>query len=130
MSQKEFSKLRETWYKKLARAGFKDAEQLDGNLKVWHKSYFNVNYGKTKFLAKQEYYIMAEHFLNSYFNDEKNIWTPIEREIWKLHSEGVPYRDILKIVAPEATFWHVCRTIQTLAQEMLKGNQEEVDYAK
>lgn len=41
--------------------------------------------------AKQEYYIMAEHFLNEY-----KFKSNFERIIWEYHTNGMSARNILK----------------------------------
>lgn len=87
---KPFKDLQAEWDKKLAESGFKDIEQRDGNLKDWDSHRFRMRYDKFSFESRRDYYIAAEHFLNSHgFSNKKELM------IWKLHSEGVSMRSIV-----------------------------------
>ena len=84
-NSKEYKKLQATWYKKLAKSGFEDAEQLDGNLKEWHSYRYvlDVHPGVASQDSRAEYYRLAGHFLHSHAFENLH-----ERQIWELHCEG------------------------------------------
>lgn len=84
--------LQKLWYEKLKSEGFDDIE--DGPyLKEWDSFYFQTRHEPQSFSLKHEYYYLAEHFLTSFeFKSE------IEKEIWRLHSEGLGFRDISKAI--------------------------------
>lgn len=86
---KEFKALKAKWDKKLVDSGFEDIEQEDGNLKFWAAHSYIKRHDQIKIEAKEEYYRLAGHFLFDY-----KFETLKEKEIWQLHSEGVPFRDI------------------------------------
>lgn len=112
-------KLRDLWYRKLAKSGFEDIETHDGKyLKHWDSQYF-VNrkshlghrptmttprkererqgpeilpYTSAHFQSTQDYYYRAEHFLNEYkFSGSK--WRT-HKMYWKLHVDGLSNREI------------------------------------
>lgn len=99
---KEFKKLEKKWYKKLESNGFENIEDSVGRLKEWSsRFYLNHNNQKGhkikyedilfKSTIKTEYYRRAEQFLHSHtFNDK------LEKEIWRMHSEGISCRAIAK----------------------------------
>lgn len=94
--KKELQALQKEWYQKLKESGFKDAEQESAQnaepyLKEWHSCYFSERHHPTVFQIKHEYFYRAEQFLNDH-----NFSSETEREIWRLHSEGVSYREIAK----------------------------------
>lgn len=109
---KEFQKLQKQWYKKLEKTGFKDAEQEDGNLKVWESSYFSSRYSEGAFSAKEDYYRLAGQFLHSH-----KFETPKEQRIWSLHAEGKSIRTIAKELKTYPQKIHAI--IQRLSKEMV-----------
>lgn len=113
-TQAEFKKLQAAWDKKLARSGFQDAEQRDGNLTRWHSYDFCHRYAADKFRAIQEYYEGAGRFLHDYsFKSE------LDRNIWELHSEGHGIREIvIRLRSKKVSKWKVHQTIKQLAKEM------------
>lgn len=91
---KELKKLTKLWYKKLEKEGFQEIEQADGNLKVWHSHKFLRTSDGSVFSApaKEEYFRSAGHFLHDHvFSNEA------EKDIWKLHCEGLSIREIAKV---------------------------------
>jgi len=88
----EYKKLRKVWYKKLAKSGFEDIESDDSNLKVW-SSKFTHEKTVTSYKAKEEYYYMANSFLNSY-----SFETSLEKTIWTYHAEAISIRNIVKLL--------------------------------
>lgn len=80
----------------LRRRGFKDIEKESHGefyLIDWDSLYFQTKSDPTTFPIKQNYFYMAEHFLNS-ARFKATIESPIHREIWHLHSNGFSYREI------------------------------------
>jgi hypothetical protein len=66
---------------------------------------------------RQTYYRMAEHFLNDYTFPSSEY-----RFIWKHHSEGLSYREIVKLMntnpGTHATKWKVNEVIKHLVATM------------
>ncbi len=91
--------LTKEWYAKLKAEGFNDIEDVTSAreyIKNW-STRFHFQYTPEEFQEKQEYYEIASNFLHSY----DFAWIPgaslvnwCDREIWRLHVEGVPYRKI------------------------------------
>lgn len=89
----QFKKLNKEWQKKLKDSGFKDIE--DKNEELIMNSFHQIKGDNKNFIPvlaeqKQEYYRMATHFLEEYTFESK-----LEKEIWRLHSEGLGYRPII-----------------------------------
>lgn len=112
--------LQKVWDERLANAGFEDIEQReDGNLKSWASSHFASpsSHNPTAFQAKEEYYRLAGQFLYDY-----TFASPLERAIWKYHSEGVSVYKIPQLLkkkgvkVPKRSRIH--QIIQKLANEM------------
>ena len=124
-------KLQKKWYAKLKNSGFEDAEQNETQLKSWHShkylkhsTKFIYSDGNQKYIdvaksmkAKQDYFILAEHFLNSHkFADE------LEKFIWLNHSEGLGIREIVAQLDKRKiknAHERVFRTVKKLRKEML-----------
>lgn len=130
MSPKEFKALQAEWDKKLKESGFEDAEyRAAGTLKRYHSvQFFNdraSSLDPISLASKQNYYTAAEHFLNSH-----QFASPLEKQIWQLHSEGVSAREISSRLGPKAVGkkTKVNDIIKKLAKEMTqswKQPQEE-----
>ncbi len=90
MQNKKLQQLQKLWDKKLAKAGFEDIEDKEGRLTYWHSHYFRNRFKDINdFHAKQEYFYLAEHFLNEYpFADDK------EKAYWAKHAQGKSNREI------------------------------------
>lgn len=116
LNKPEFDKLQAEWDKKLAESGFEDAEQRDGNLKLWSSMLFKVHHNPTLYQAKEEYYRLAGQFLHDHkFVDDT------ERAIWELHAEGTSMRDIVMTLKPKGHKvykWKVQQIIRRLSEEM------------
>ena len=113
-----FKKLASVWNKKLKDSGFVDIEDKNGRLKLWTSHYFRTRYTPSSFAARQEYYRMAGQFLHTHVFD-----SPAEKELWRLHSDGLAaitiYRQLKKrrlFIARDA----VHKTIHALAKVMLR----------
>ena len=66
--KKPSKKLIDAWDKKLAKAGFVDAEdRANGLLKRWDSSYYQRRYTPQTFQAKARYYELATIFYNDGF---------------------------------------------------------------
>jgi len=96
MNNKEFKKLKNSWYEKLKKSGFEDIEYKDGSLK---SSAFrrqrdkNKHYTQIQIDAVQAYYRMAFHFLHEYeFESE------FDRIVWEYHTNGIGTRSISKLL--------------------------------
>lgn len=88
-NSKEFKTLQAKWYKKAAKSGFKDVEQLDGNLKTWASRYFTARYDLTRFEAEETYFRLAGQFLY-----EHEFSSMRDYRVWQLHSEGLYLSEI------------------------------------
>jgi len=60
-------------------------------LKSWHSTKFINKFDDTRFMARQAYFDDARDFLLSHY-----FKTNIEKEVWRLHSEGLSLREIAK----------------------------------
>jgi hypothetical protein len=88
----DYKKLRTKWYAKLKKSGFKDIEADDDHLKVW-SSKFSEQKSVTTWEAKEAYYYMANHFLNTY-----KFKSNLDRIIWEYHSNAISVRSIAKLL--------------------------------
>lgn len=112
---KQFRKLQNTWYKKLAKSGFKDIEETghdDPFLKRWHKHDIATAYESGRAQETEKYFRVCRQFLNQH-----NFDTGTEKLIWALHSEGKSVREIAKEVEYEKS--HVHNIITALRKRML-----------
>lgn len=115
---KEFLKLQKLWYKKAAASGYEDIEQDEDHLKVWTGHRIKAKYTPEAYLAKQEYYIMAGHFLHEHDFESKT-----EHIVWGYHSEGLSAPEILEILRKKRkkiSLNQIQRMTKKLAREMLK----------
>lgn len=111
---KKFKDLQKTWYSKLKDTGFEEIEDVCSDkeyLKNWHNSYFQVRYDPHNFWANQEYYRLAGIFL-----EEHTFVNGNEKNIWKLHVDGLSIRKIAKQM--DLKIWFVHRTIEFLEAYM------------
>lgn len=79
------------WYQRLKDEGFHDIEsRKDPNmLNQWDSAYFQLRYDPDSFAAKESYFYRAQQFLQVH-----SFRHPIQKEIWRLHSEGQGVRQI------------------------------------
>ncbi len=94
---KTYLELREIWYKKLERSGFKDIEDMtdrDGSkfsIKVTSHSHHLKNV-KRDWESKTEYFSLAGQFLHNYrFKNNK------DKVLWEYHANGLSLSDIAQI---------------------------------
>jgi ATP/maltotriose-dependent transcriptional regulator MalT len=86
-------KLQQTWYRKLKKAGFNDAEDGQGRLKEWHSHYFKAFNTPEEFEENRRFYVLASQLLHSHtFRSER------DKRVWELFCNGVPQKDICKKV--------------------------------
>jgi hypothetical protein len=112
MSDSNYKKLKEVWYKKLEKAGFVDIEEDEFKLKV-DSTKFARQESMKSYQTKIDYYYMANHFLNSY-----KFKSSFDRIVWEYHVEGIPSRDIAKILTKlkrkpigRMTIWRVLKRL-------------------
>lgn len=92
--------LKKVWYQKLKESGFEDIEDVHSPreyLKTWHSHYFENRYTPETFASKAEYYQRAARFLYEYhfeWFEGSTLVNHYEREIWRMHSEGMSFREI------------------------------------
>lgn len=87
----DYKALKALWYQKLKNEGFKDIESAQNSdlLNQWDSAYFQLRYDPDSFAAKESYFYRARQFLE--IHDFKH---PIQKQIWKLHSDGLGIRQI------------------------------------
>lgn len=86
-----FKKLFERWNKKLEKSGHKDIENFalpEPALKKWEKIMF-INFDTSSIISTEEYFSMAQDFLNN-----NKFHSKIHEKIWELHCEGLSVRQI------------------------------------
>lgn len=80
-----FEKLQAKWYAKIKKAGFDDIERDENDLKIGSsRFYIRHRYVNELWEAKQEYYRLAEHFLN-----EHEFESELEKVIWEYHTNAL-----------------------------------------
>ncbi len=90
MKKTTFNKLKDAWYKKLAKSGFVDVERDEVYLK---RNVSTIDYRRVTWESQADYSHMTTHFLNDYaFKNNR------QRNIWEYHSNGISTRDIAKIL--------------------------------
>lgn len=114
-TSKAFKTLQNKWYKKLKAKGFKDIETNNDyeSLKTWDAHWFASRQpSNLYFFSKQEYFYLAEHFLNSHTFKNKT-----EKKTWAFHVQGLSLREIQKEV--EIDWTTIGKTIVVLKAIML-----------
>jgi hypothetical protein len=112
----EYERIRDVWYKKLKDEGFEDIEHADGSINSGMPRSFGWNDADLRQLT-QDYYCMANHFLNEYeFESE------LEKTMWDYHTNGLSIRNITKILndakVTETNRIRVWKTIKKLEDIM------------
>jgi Mor family transcriptional regulator len=102
-------KLKAKWNKKLADSGFIDIERPDGSLKP-EGDYRTVDHGLQD--GREEYYYSAQDFLN-----QGKFASLLDYTIWKMHAEGISYRQISAEL--KLTFYKVLNIV-TKIQKLAK----------
>jgi len=90
----DFKSLQKLWYKKLKDSGFEDIEDFEG-CRILKRSFSAYTWQHTQqdFDEIQDYFRLAGQFYYEHRFENK-----LEKEIWRLHSEGVSYREIAEIL--------------------------------
>lgn len=94
----QFAKLQKQWYAKLRDDGFEDIEWVDHSTGRGHDSGYlkgSLVAGKAFHPGRDLYYQLASNYLQHCYGLRKK---PYERLIWKLHSEGKTYDEVLQVV--------------------------------
>lgn len=124
VQDKAFKKLKKEWYRKLKKEGFVDIEKAEHSLGPFYSCARRFDVGSRdevaevtnlKYDAKEEYYRLAEHFLNEFEFDNK-----IEKIIWTMHTEGKTIREISSLKKIKMKKDKVHEVIKRLASEMKK----------
>ena len=96
MDKKKLQKLQKTWYNKLAKSGFKDIENVFAPgepLRHWDSVEFQRYFTPKTFTEKQRYYELAGQLLHDFkFVKDR------DREIWRMHTQGIAQHRIAKAV--------------------------------
>ncbi len=105
--ERDLIALQKEWYKKLADDGFEDIEYFDHSMEprdmmVKEASKLALTHAQ-KFTATEQYYIEAGQFYWSHAFS-----SPLNKQVWFLHSEGIPHR---KIVAKLGVSYQSIRSI-------------------
>lgn len=90
----EFDKLQEEWYRKLRESGFNDIESDEFNLKIWSDRFIQQHADPVLWQAKEEYYRLAERFLN-----EHKFESNLDKVIWEYHANALSARSIAALLA-------------------------------
>lgn len=101
-SSPEFKALEREWQQKLKESGFNDAES-GPYLKEWDSFYFQARHEPQSFNLHHDYYYLAVHFLN-----EHEFSSQYEKDIWKMHANGMGYREIAKEIEKTQTHTSHC----------------------
>lgn len=94
-SRAEYEEQKKIWYKKLKDSGFNDIETADGQFKGGSTNWkFNSDHATTfSQKAKEEYYYLANQFLNSYdFENE------LHKIMWDYHAKGISNRKMVEVL--------------------------------
>jgi hypothetical protein len=130
---KAFKKLKDKWYARLAKEGFKDLEANEDSLIVYESTSFQNRYDPENSYGAEEYYRLAGQFFHSYaFADAR------EKLIWELHSTGGTKRGISdrlkQLKHKRSAGTQVLATIQKLKAIMLEQvrivNEQDDDEPK
>lgn len=87
------------WDKKLAKAGFVDAEQRDTEmLHKHHDYYWRRRFTAETFAARQRYFELADQHHQEGFFD-----TGSDKRIWRMHADGLSLSEIAKATGKSRT---------------------------
>ncbi len=120
----ESEALRALWYKKLQAEGFEDIEQDEDNLKSW-SSQFTRTRSRLSQEARQDYYVLADKFLNEYKFENK-----VHKAIWEYHCAGVSIRNIVRamkdndvVCADKSTFGRLIKDLRDTMKKMYMSEE-------
>lgn len=126
-----YEKLKKIWYEKLKKSGFNDIEIGKGvisNSDAFSKNQDHGQHTDTWRRSKEEYYQMAEYFLNNY-----KFETKLDQAIWEYHVNGIGTLDIAmvinKVKSYRRTFsqQEIWMIVSRLRKIMVIGAYEEVE---
>ena len=123
----KFKELQETWYKKLADAGFKDIEHADGSI---NSALPFAMRAKDRVFQESlaSYANMCATFLNEY-----NFSSDLEKAIWEYHCEGISIRSISSILRTTGVrsghsrnyVWCVIKALETVMKNQYLRRLDE-----
>ena len=94
-----YEALRDKWYGKLKKSGFKDIENCDtGLLNDWSLRFSRTDAAAN--VGRTVYYREAGQFFYSFPFANK-----VDKRIWELHSEAISIRNIVKILTKEKVWY-------------------------
>lgn len=121
-NKQQLKKLKALWERKLLKSGLVSVERPNGTLINFDSHRLrNMNPDSATLEARQRYYELARQFFNDHYFD-----TAIEKEVWRLHSEGFTIKEIVKKVR-RMSWSSVQRTTKRLAILMLSQRVELSD---
>ncbi len=85
-----FKKLKDKWYGKLEKSGFKDIEHDEDFLQNPSTPFGRADTAQYN-QSKEEYYRLAGHFLHDH-----KFTNDTEKRVWELHQSGVGTREIAR----------------------------------
>lgn len=94
----DFNDLKEYWYKKLHKSGFKDAEDTYENL-INHDSFKWMYVDPLDFNAQRRYFELADQLKYTYV-----FRSVLQETIWNLHCQGKSIRTIANEVCKSKTY--------------------------
>lgn len=123
---KDFIKLQNQWYKKLKSSGFEDIEWLDKSTGLGQNSDFlkDPDQMKTKAYKSETefFYQMCTNFMTHVKIEPARL-----RYLFKLYSEGMPYRDIRKALVKRyrkyVSLYFVFYHVKRLKEQMFHFNK-------
>lgn len=124
---KKFKQQQAKWYKKLKDKGFKEIEQTPDNesgfLRQWDGSYFKTHYTAETLKAKQDFYRIATHYIESGHFDYG-----YEKIAWSRYVEGASYEAIAKEI--NVGIVKVWKILRKLRKQILGIEGKETKWAK
>lgn len=117
----DYERIKDVWYDKLKKSGFKDIEHSDESMNSGRPRVFRGASAKApvELQAIQDYYCMSYYFLNEYPFDSE-----LDKVMWEYHSNGIAIRGIVKLInatqVEKTNRIRVWKTIQKL-ENIMKG---------
>lgn len=122
---KKFKALKDKWYKKLEKSGFKDIEHNEETLTAYSTRF--LNHPEYVWQLKSAYYSMCESFLQNHAFKSN-----YERIIWEYHTNGLGTRPISKLLTKVRrkkthylSVWKVIQNLQTIMKTMYLSTDED-----
>lgn len=126
----EFNKLQAEWYSKLSKSGFEDLEWVDSKTGIGQNSDYlrkSRNAGSLNYDEQTElYYAMWRNYVTHVKQGNK-----FDQLVVELHSEGVGYREILRIAKTKLgktrSLFYLYRRMKVLKSAMMEFNNKHPD---